>query len=355
MTLDTTLPETAPPAASVPSRKRWHSTESVVLAVVAGLAAGAVLLLAVGANPLTAYKDMVAGTLGTRSDIGLVLVEVAPLLLIGLGLAIAFRAKVWNIGAEGQFVMGALIGGWFAIEVPIGSPVLMVAFTWIIAAAAGGLWGAAVGWLKAQWNVNEVISSLLLNYAAVFTLNYAVRKPLRAPNGFQPVSATLPDAARLPDVPGGVPVHIGLLAGLVLVPVAMYVLARTPFGFRVRMMGFNVEAAEAAGVAPRPMYLKIMTLSGAFAGLAGVIQVMGPETRLTNNITAAGFGFTAIVVALIGRNHPVGVLAAAVFLGMLTLGGDVIQRTQDVPRTMTLVLQAMFVLFLLVAEKARRR
>lgn len=360
MSTEVTAPDSSPDAApgTAPAEQRvrpeWtRSGESVLIAIVAGLAVGAILLGLTGANPITAYKDMVTGTLGSRSSIGLVLVEMAPILMIGLGLSIAFRAKVWNIGAEGQLVFGALIGGWFAIEVPIGAPVLMVGCTFVVGAVAGALWAAISGWLKAQWKVNEVISSLLLNYVAIFALGYAVRKPLRDPRGFQPVSKKLPDAARLPDIPG-FPSHMGIIVGLLLVPVVMYVLSRTPLGFRIRMMGMNPEAAEAAGVNLRRMYVLIMMMSGALAGLAGVIQVMGPETRLTNNLTV-GYGFTAIVVALIGRLRPLGIVAAAAFIGMLTLGGDVIQRTQEVPRTLTLVLQAVFVLLLLVAEKMRRR
>jgi simple sugar transport system permease protein len=326
-----------------------------VISILIGLAIGAVLLAAVGANPFAAYRDMVTGTLGSRSDIGLVLVEVVPLLIIGLGLALAFRARIWNIGAEGQFVMGALFGAWFAIQAPVSNPIAMVGLTWIVASGAGALWGSLVGWLKSRWGVNEVITSLLLNYVAVFILGYMVRKPLRATRGFQPVSERLPAAARLPELPGGLPVHIGLLPGLILVPILVYVLRSTPFGFRLRMMGLNPDAAQAASVPTRAMYIRVMALSGAFAGLAGVIQVMGPETRLTNNLTAAGYGFTAIVVALIGRLHPVGVLAAAFFIGSLTLAGDVIQRTQGVPRTMTLVLQTVFVVVLLVADRVRRR
>lgn len=323
-------------------------------AVVLALLTGAGLLLTAGANPLDAYWEMLKGTTGSRSDISLVLVEVVPLLLMGMGLAIAFRARLWNIGAEGQAVVGALVGGWFAISVPIDAKVPMIAAACIVGALGGALWGAVVGALKARWRVNEVIASLLLNYVAIFTLNYAVRKPLREPGGFQPASETLPDSARLPEIPGGFRVHVGLLVALALVPLVMYLMARTPFGFRVRMLGLNAEAAEAAGVRPGRMYIAVLAISGAFAGLAGIMQVMGPETRLTNNL-ATGAGFTAIIVALIGRLHPIGVLLASVFIGMLTLGGDVVQRTQQVPRTLTLVIQAVFVLFLLVAEKLARR
>lgn len=335
---------------------RWSKVGALgasVAAVVAAFVSGGILLAIAGANPFQAYVDMATGTFGSRFDFSLVLVEVAPLLLIGLGLSIAFRARVWNIGAEGQLLMGALAGGAFAIYLPIDVKIIAISLACLVGAAAGAAWGWVVGFLRARWGVNEVISSLLLNYVAIFSLNYAVRKPLRDPVGFQPVSETLPDASRLPDVPG-FRVHIGLLIGLALIPVVSYVIRRTPFGFRTLMLGMNREATEAAGVKTGRLVVWVMMISGAFAGLAGIIQVMGPETRLTNNISP-GFGFTAIIVALIGRLRPLGVLVAALLIGALTLGGDVIQRTQEVPRILTLVIQALFVLFLLVADKVGRR
>ena len=279
MTIDAVAPDVTDVAPVAGEERSFTRLWPVLIAIGVGLLIGAALLGTAGANPLLAYKDMLTGTLGSRSDFGLVLVEVVPLVIIALGLSLAFRAKVWNIGAEGQLVMGALVGGWFAIEAPIDAAVPLVLCTFVAGMIGGGAWGAIVGFLKAQWKVNEVISSLLLNYIAVFILGYMVRKPLRASGGFQPVSERLPDAARLPEVPGGFPVHMGLFVALGLVPILMYVLSRTPFGFHIRMTGMNVEAAEAAGVSSRKMYVKLMVLSGAFAGLAGVIQVMGPETR----------------------------------------------------------------------------
>ena len=322
-------------------------------AVAAAFVLGGVLLALAGANPFQAYADMLSGTFGSRFNISLVLVETAPLLLIGLGLAVAFRARVWNIGAEGQLLMGALAGGAFALYVPIGTRVVLIPAACAVGALAGGAWGWVVGFLRARWSVNEVISSLLLNYVALRILEYTIRKPLRDPVGFQPVSETLPDAARLPDIPG-LRTHIGLLIGLALIPVVAYAMRRTPFGFHTRMMGLNRDATEAAGVRTGRLITAVMVVSGAFAGLAGIVQVMGPESRLTGNISP-GFGFTAIIVALVARTRPIGVLLAAVLIGALTLGGDVIQRTQQVPRVLTIVIQALFVLLILVADKVGRR
>ncbi len=356
MTAPAAPPEVAPPSVTDggrAGRARIRSLGASVAAVLLALITGGVLLAIAGADPITSYADVITGTFGSRFDISLLLTEVVPLVIVGLGLAVAFRSRVWNIGAEGQFVIGALVGGAFALNVPIANPVIMVALVGVVAATAGAGFGWIVGFLRARWNVNEVISSLLLNYIGIFTLNYAVRKPLRDPVGFQPVSESLPDVARLPDVPG-FRVHIGLLVALTLVPLVAYVIRRTPFGFHTLMMGLNPDATAAAGVKTSRLVTRVMMISGGLAGLAGVVQVMGIEGRLTNNL-AAGFGFTAIIVALMGRLRPVGVLLAAILIGTLTVGGDVIQRTQDVPRILMLVIQALFVLFLLVADKLGRR
>ena len=326
----------------LPASLRWLS------AVLGALVTGGVLLALVGANPVTAYVEMVQGTFGSLFDLSLVLTEMVPLVIIGLGLLIAFRARIWNIGAEGQYMFGALLGGAFALHAPLGTPFLAVPAVLVVGACAGARWGRRV-----RWQVNEVISSLLLNYVAVFVFAYAVRKPLRDPGGFKPTSERIPDQFELADFPvDEIRVHIGIILALLLVPVVGFLVNRSPFGLRATMFGMNPEAAQAAGVNTSRMTVRIMLLSGAFAGLAGIVQVLGSEFRLSNNL-ATGYGFTAIVVALISRLRPVGVVIAAALLGALTLGGDVIQRTQQVPRVLTMVIQAIFVLFLLLADRRK--
>ena len=308
----------------------------------------------VGADPVAAYVEMVQGTFGSLFNLGLVLTEMVPLLVIGLGLVISFRARVWNIGAEGQFMFGALAGGAFALHAPIGSQFVAIPAVLIVGSFAGALWGLLVAIARVRWQVNEVISSLLLNYVALFVFAYAVRKPLRDPGGFKPTSERIPDQFVLADFPiDRIRVHIGIIVALALVPAVVFLVNRSPFGMRSSMFGLNPEATKAAGVNTSGLIVRVMILSGAFAGLAGIIQVLGSELRLSNNMST-GYGFTAIVVALIARLRPVGVVLASALLGALTLGGDVIQRTQQVPRVLTMVIQAVFVLFLLLADRARK-
>lgn len=348
---------TAPTKVGLLSSEQWRtrlrSLFTVLGAIAVALVLGGGIIAVAGGSPVVAYADMVTGTFGSRSTIRLMLVDVTPLLLIGLGLGIAFRGRVWNIGAEGQFVIGAAAGGAFAILSPIQEPAVLIPVALIFGVAAGAGWGWIVGKLQAAWGVNEVISSLLLNYVAIFTVAYLVRQPLRDREYYLPQSEPIPAAARLPDIPV-IDVHVGLLIGLVLVPIVMYALRLTPFGFRTRMLGMNRDAARAAGLDTKRLVVWMMVISGAFAGLAGIVQVLGVESRLTNNLDA-GFGFTAIIIALLGRLRPIGIVLASVFIATLTIGGDIVQRTQQVPRAAVFVVQALFVIVLLVADRLVRR
>jgi ABC-type uncharacterized transport system permease subunit len=340
----------APPSrAAVDWMRRLRSLAALIFAIAAAVAVGAVILLSAEASPLQAYRAMLSGVFGSRFAIAQLLVEMVPLLIIGLGLALAFRARLWNIGAEGQFYVGALAGGIFALAVPIGFAPLAIALALLVAAAAGAAWAGIVGVLRARWGVNEVITSLLLNYVAVFYFGYFIRQPLKDPSGFLPQSREIPAAAQLPTF-GNLDVHVGLLIGIALVPLLAYVMNRTPFGLRVNAMGSNPEAAQLAGVETRRMIVRLLALSGAFAGVAGIVQILGVQLRLQYGISP-GFGFTAIIVALLGRTRPLGVLLASLLVSALSVGGDAMQLTQGVPVAAVHTIQALFVVFLLVADR----
>lgn len=332
---------------------RLRQLISTVLAVFMAFFCGVLLLWAAGANPFVAYADMVKGVFASSAAPSLVLGDVVPLLTIGLGLMIAFRAQIWNIGAEGQFLMGALVGGAFAIYSPIDTPVFIIPMTLLVGTLAGAAWGWVVGILRARWGVNEVITSLLMVYVAGYIVLYSVRQPMRDPAAFLPQSAALPASARLGDTPW-LHVHTGLWIALALVPLSAYLIKRTSFGIRSLMLGYNPDGTRAAGVNTSQLTVRIMLLSGGLAGLAGIMQVMGAENRITSNISP-GYGFTAIIVALLGRLRPVGVFLAAVFIGVLNVGGDALQRSQGLPRAVVVVIQALFVIFLLIAERSGSR
>jgi ABC-type uncharacterized transport system permease subunit len=322
-------------------------------AVLLGLLVGAAIMAVAGANPIRAYGAMVEGAVGSRFAVSQVLVQTVPLLIIGLGLALAFRGRVWNIGAEGQFHLGALAGGAMAIVAPIPIAAVQLPLAMLVGAAGGAAWAWVVGALRARWRVNEVITSLLLNYVAIHWYSYFIRKPLRDPEGFLPQSRAIPVSAQLPALPG-LDVHAGLLIALALVPLVVYTMYRTPFGFRAAALGLNADAAEAAGIDAGRTIVRLMVISGGMAGLAGVIQILGVQLRLQYGISP-GFGFTAIIVALLGRTRPVGVLLAALLISGLSVGGAAVQFTQGIPIAAVYTMQASFVLFLLVADRVVRR
>jgi general nucleoside transport system permease protein len=314
-------------------------------------------VLIAGGNPFSAYRALISGAFGNELDIGEVLAQATPLIIIGVGLAVAFRGRVWNIGAEGQLFVGALTGGAVAIELPVKSGALLIAAALLAGIIAGAVWGLVVGALRARWRVNEVITSLLLNYIAILLFQWAARRPLRDPaatNGID--GAAVPHAALLPNLPG-LDVNIGVLFALVLVPIVAYFMTRTPFGFRVQMLGLNSEAAETAGVPGGRMAIRLMLISGGLAGLAGIVQVLGVSDRLDPNLSnpTFGTGYVAIVVALIGRRNAFGVLLAGLLIATLQAGGQAMSVTESLPYSIVLAIQGLFVVFLLIADQLARR
>jgi len=295
---------------------------------------------------------MFQGALGSVFSVGQLLVLAIPLLVIGLGLAVAFRGRVYNIGAEGQLFMGALAGGALLLTID-GDGRLMIGLALVAGTVGGALWGAIVGVLRARWGVNEVISSLLLTYIALFIFGWAIRRPFGDPSaGNNLASRPIPEDTLLGTLPD-LFVHYGLFVAIALVPVVGYVMARTPFGFRVRAMGLNLAATEVAGVRTGRLVIWLMLVSGGLAGLAGIIQVVGIEGRLDAGISQS-YGFTAIVVALLGRLNAFGVLLAALFIAFLNAGGQAMSVEEGLPYSIVLAIQGVFVLLVLVADRFSR-
>lgn len=337
----------------VPPRSRRLKAGLASLGAVAlSLVVGGLLVVIAGGDPVSAYGALIDGAFGSPYAIGQMLVLMVPLLIIALGLALAFRGRVYNIGAEGQLFMGALAAGVVAIFLPVGFAPLLIAASVLAGTAAGAAWGGIVGVLRARWGVNEVITSLLLNFVAILIFTYCVRRPLRAPGSPDLQGRAIEPAAALPQL-SDLAVHVGVFLAIALVPLAVYLMARTPFGLRVRMLGFNAEAARTAGVNARRMIVGLMLVSGGLAGLAGALQILGVAERLDLGISQ-GYGFTAIVVALLGRLQAVGVLLAALFIAVLQSGGQAMSVTEGLPYAIVLAIPGVFVVFLLIADRLAR-
>jgi simple sugar transport system permease protein len=319
-----------------------------------GLFLGALLIAATGANPVAAYSTMLAGALGGQRPIVETLLKTGPLLLMGLGLTVAFRGKVWNIGGEGQYFMGALAGATVGLLFQATLPAIVLIPLMALAGMAGGaLWAGLAALLKIRFNINEIITTLMLNYIAQYTVLYLARGPLKDPESFLPQSAQLVGAARLPTL-FGTRVHIGVLIGVLLIPLIYLLLWQTPLGMRIRAIGSSPTVAFAAGMNVTWGLAFALLFSGALAGLTGMTEVSALHLRLKDGLSG-DYGFTGILVALLGRLHPVGVLVAAIFFAVLSIGAQSMHSVYGLPIALAQMVQALVVLFVLVADALARR
>jgi ABC-type uncharacterized transport system permease subunit len=348
--------------------KRFQVSQMVdgllpVFATLAALAVGAVMLLALGANPIKAYGALLEGAFGTTNALAETAVKAVPLLLVGLGICIAFRANVINIGGEGQMIMGALLGTLLGL-VLTGWPGWVVIPLALLAGFVGGaIWGAIPGALKAYFGVNEILSTVMMNAIAVQIMNYLLRGPLIDPAQAElaskiPQTAPLDVAFRLPRL---VPtrLHLGALIAIILAVAVYFLLWRTTLGYRIRAVGQNPDASRYGGIRVRRQIVIALLLSGAFAGLAGVIQVYGLNYRMITDGSATGFtgsaGFNGIVAALFGQLHPLGTIPASFFFGALLVGANSLQRAMQVPSSFIIALNGLVVVFVVSSDIWRRR
>ena len=292
------------------------------------------------------------GSVGSVAAWTSTLRESAPLLITGLAVALAFRGGVWNIGAEGQLLAGALCATVVATRWCVGAPALLLVPAVALAGAFGGaLFGAVAGGLRAARGVSEVISTILLNFVASCLVALAIHGPLQEASRAYPKSDPFPAAAMLPALGR---VHAGLLVALVLALLAQGLVFRTPFGFRLRAVGLAPTAARFAGISPERMALWTLVLSGALAGLAGAFQLAGVTGQLYEGLSA-GTGYTAIAVALLARLQPLWVIPSALLFGALEAGAAAMQREAGVPAVVTQVVQGGVILLAVGVSIGRRR
>ncbi|MDQ0475319.1 ABC transporter permease [Labrys wisconsinensis] len=339
---------------AAPSRDEVESLVLVPLvAILAALALGAIGMLATGVDlPTTgrALAALAAGSVGSVGALSETLTAAAPLTLAGLGIALGFRAGLFNIGAEGQMLVGgmaAVLVGFAAAGLPawIHLPLALAA-----AMAAGGLWGGVAGWLRAATGAHEVISTIMLNFVALRLVDYLLRSGLfRSPGRSDPVSQSIAPSAELPRLLAwldpNLRVHAGVLLALAMVVLMSWLLFRTKLGFEFRAAGASPSAAHYAGIRTGAAIVAAMTLAGALAGLAGANQILGVLGRATPAFSS-NLGFTAIAVALLGRSHPVGVLLAGLLFGALEAGGRQMQVSAGVSVDLVAIIQALIVAFI---------
>ena len=351
----------------------------VVIALLLALLVASVLLLALNANPLEAYDFMLQGAAGSENALAETLVKATPILFVGIGITIAFRGGMINIGGEGQMIAGALAGVTIALvmgemRIPPELAKEKGAFDLIIVACSlvggflmGALYGGLAGFLKAYFDVNEILSTIMLNQIAVQMMNFLLNGILLDPAeaGFNniPKTARLVTAAQLPrlSLPIGDPhlfartrLHWGLLIAVVLAVIIYIFLWRTSLGYRIRAVGENQRASSYAGINVKRQMMFSMFLAGGFAGLAGVVQVLGLQYRLQTDGSPAGFtgaaGFNGIVAALFGGLNPLGAIPASAFFGGLLVGAQKMQRELGVPASLITAVNGLIVVFVVSSE-----
>ncbi|MDW6021531.1 ABC transporter permease [Mesorhizobium sp. BAC0120] len=317
-----------------------------IIAVVSAFLVGAALIAAVGVNPLTAYAALFEAAVGTKNGLAETLVRTVPLGLCGLGIALAFRAGVFNVGAEGQLFLGGTAAAAVGVACAGWPSFILLPAMAIAAMLAGGLWSGLAAWLKLRFRADELITTIMLNYVAIHFVGFLLHGPLKEPNGALAQTARLTSDARLPVLLAGTRLHAGILIVLVAVVLAHLFLWKRVNGFRLRVVGLNPRAAENAGINIRAMMLFGFLVCGALSGLAGFAEVAGVQRRMIENLSP-GFGYTAIIVALLGSTNPVGVLAAAFLFAALQIGATTMESAAGVPGTLTTVIQGLVVLFLI--------
>lgn len=331
-----------------PSRLMLYLTP--VAAVVLTMIVGAIIFSAIGYNGLGAVREIFLTPLTNAykwQDLG---VEAAPLIIIGVGLSIAYRANVWNIGAEGQYVIGGLAGTWVALATyNMTGPWILPLM--VLAGIVGGMLYAAIpALLRTRLNVNEILTSLMLTYASVQLIYYLIRAPWKDPMGMGfPQTRLFAEAARLPTIIPGTIVHLGVPIAVVVALIAWFIMTRSVFGYQMRVVGTAPHAARYGGFSENKTIWLALLVSGGLAGLAGVLEVAGPFQRMVPGFPT-NYGFTAIIVAFLGRLNPLGVIFAGIVLAITFVGGEVAQTTIGLPNAATGIFQSMMLFFLLAGD-----
>jgi general nucleoside transport system permease protein len=325
---------------------KWNAFLVPTVAVILGLIVGALLMFLMGYNPFVGYNLVFQGIFGNNYFFGETLRAVTPLIFSGLAVAFAFRTGLFNIGVEGQYIVGQLAAAYVGVSWHL-PPVLHAVVAVLVAMIASGLYAGIAGWLKARLGVHEVITTIMLNYVALFSANYIIRTFLKGAGERTPdilPSASLASAA-LSDLFGGARVNYGLIIALLMALIMWWLLWKTTTGYELRAVGFNPHASEYAGMNVRKNIVLSMVIAGALAGAGGAADALGVYGYMNISPGFTGIGFDGIAVALIGANHPFGVILGALLFGGLSFGADNMQRVEGIPTESIRIIIAIVIYF----------
>lgn len=323
---------------------------SPVIAVVLTILTSMVMFALLGVDPVKAIVTFFIEPISSLDGVAELCVKATPLILIGVGLSLGFQANVWNIGAEGQLVIGALAGGGLGLAFFDQSSVFLVPAMLVCGVLGGMAWAAIPAWLKTRFNTNEILTSLMLTYVGLLVLSYLVHGPWKDPEGQNfPESRLFHDSALLPILIDETRLNVGFLLALLVVVAGWVLISRHIIGFQIKVIGMAPMAASFAGFKEKRLIWLTLLISGGCAGLAGVIELSGAIGQIVPTISP-GYGFTAIIVAFLGRLHPVGVMFAGLLMALTYLGGDSAQITMNLPNAVTGVFQGMLLFYLLASD-----
>ncbi|MGN0204366.1 MAG: ABC transporter permease [Coprococcus sp.] len=330
------------------NRKLVNSIKQFVIAVltiVLALLVGAILVKVSGNDPVEAYTTLFRGAFGSKARISEVFVKMIPLSMMALGVSIAYKAQLWNIGANGQLTIGAILA--ILPGIYLGLPaVIMIPLSMLLAAVGGGLWCGLAAWLKNRFNANEVITTLMLNYIATYLLAFLVYGPMMDPDGGGfPQSKILPDAYHLPLFSSQMRIHAGIFVAVIVI-VFMFFFWRTKLGVKIDLIGQGDKIATYSGVNVKRTVIAAMVLSGAINGLAGWNEVYGVQYRLLEGLSS-GYGDIATIIALLGGLNPLGIVIASFFFSVLLVGGATMQRMTEVPYSIVDIIQGLVIVFVI--------
>lgn len=331
----------------------WLLTLGVpIVSVLLALLIGSVLLMFINVNPIEAYRYLIFGNFTNMYNVAEIFIKATPIILTALAFTFAFRTGLFNIGAEGQMFAGAIAAVFFGLKTGHMHPVFSITICLLGSIAAGAIWGIIPGLLKGIFGSSEIIITIMLNYVALYMVSYVVDRPLREASGFYPQTDLIGEGAFLPYMIKNTRLHIGFIIAIAVAILTYIVLWKTPFGYKLRAVGFNPDGAEYSGISIKKSIIISLAISGAIAGIAGFTEINGIHHRLLDNFSR-NVGFDGIAAALLAGANPLGVILTSILLGMLQTGANAMQRGVGVPANIVSIIQALIIILVLAGNKLR--